>query len=202
MTRRPASIASSIVLSLLALQAPAAADSAAQAGRSTATATGRWAAVARITTSTATSGALPRAFTWTSATRNQTVYQRFDLANVGTLAMTGAIISIPPGIVASNWSGTGTPSASITVRLCNGGTWSAGGNCSSGNATTLPTTAGPTSCSNLSAACSFVLTSNLGVGQERALIMGMTSGRAGTYSLTISAAVDRSRVRAAIVRNA
>lgn len=212
MTRRPARALTGLVLSCVMVSLlsviPAGAATGAQASQATAGSSGRWAAVVRGTTSSATSGTLPLAFSWTSGTRNQTTYQRLDLANVGTLNITGALVTIPKGTTAANWSSTGTPSAVINLRLCNGGSWTVGGTgntsatCSSGSVTTVRTTGGATSCSNLATACAFAVTSTSTPGQERALVMGMTSGRAGTYSVTVGAEVNRSRVRAAIVRNA
>lgn len=207
MTCRTALALTVLVLSAALAPLPVAAATGAHTSQATSASSGRWAAVVRTTASSATSGTLPLAFTWTSGTRNQTTYQRLDVANVGALNITGALVTIPKGTTAANWSSTGTPSAVINLRLCNGGTWTVGGtgntsaSCSSGSITTVRTSGGATSCSNLSTACTFALVSAMSPTQERALVMGMTSGRAGTYSVTVSAEVDRSRVRAAIVRN-
>lgn len=192
---RPA-LALTLAAVLLLSAAPASAGDRARTAGGVATTSARWAAVARATNGTSTTGKLSVAFG--ALNKNGTaVSSALEIANVGQLPLLGTTFT-----TTSTWSGTSAPTLTVTVRGCVNGTW---------NLTGTPTCVGGTlvSIDSYSYTYTTPVTRTVAVGQALAvgarlpICITVSANKSGTaYTVQAGATVSRAQVRAAITRQA
>lgn len=148
---------------------------------------GRWAAVARVLNSSTTAGGTPINFTWTGSTRGRTLYRYFELANVGTFSLSGTTVTVPIG----TWAGgTGATVDTVTFKIC-AGTWNTSSNACSGTASVIATITNP-----LATVGTMSTATVLNPGSPLPIQVSTLANKSGTYTITPSVSITRSRVRA------
>ena len=179
-----------LVAALVALELLGLVNPAYSVNRSTATATGsvsagRWAAVTRSVGSSTTAGSTPFPIVW--ATTGVTKYLVFELANTGSFPLSGASIVVPIGA----WTGATTATIGVTFSACIGANWSAAATptCAGTTQTLATITNGRTTGATLT------VTSTLTSGSPLSIRIAATSNRTGTYTITPSVSIVRTRVR-------